>query len=130
MGYDTDFEGQFDLDRPLSMKQVGILTKLHETRHDPDTMPSYYCQWIPNGDGDAIIWDDGEKFYEYVPWLKYIIDTYIIPWEYKLNGTVRWFGHNRHDVGEIVVRDNKIFLRHGIEKYGLEVEYRGDSNDS
>ena len=38
----------------------------------PDGVPGYWCQWIINNDGD-LEWDGGEKFYNYVEWLKFLI---------------------------------------------------------
>src|SRR5437588_5601505 len=39
----------------------------------PATQPNLWCQWVPNDDGTAIVWDGSEKFYDYVPWLEYLV---------------------------------------------------------
>lgn len=72
----------------------------------PGEQPSLWCQWRPNEVGMAIEWDEGEKFYEYVPWLEYLIKHFLAPWGYKLNGTVTWQGERRDDSGSITVEDN------------------------
>jgi hypothetical protein len=77
----------------------------------PSTQPGLWCQWIHNEAGTAIIWDEGEKFYNYIEWLKYIIDNFISPWGYKLNGEVGWQGEEAEDRGRIVVEDNKVRIQ-------------------
>ena len=74
----------------------------------PGNQPGLWCQWIPNEDGTAIEWDGGEKFYNYVEWLSYIIDNFLIPWGYTINGKVSWEGEGRSDTGTIIVTNNKI----------------------
>ena len=74
----------------------------------PKTQPGLWCQWIPNEDGTEIVWDGGEKFYNYVEWLKYIIKNFLEPEGYVLNGEVKFQGEYNNDNGVIVVRDNKV----------------------
>jgi hypothetical protein len=154
MGYTTDFEGRFTLNKKLSKKMKEFLIKFNETRrmarnpkklaemfggkpskygvegeffvggggfagqeHDasitsynspPSTQPSLWCQWRPTEDGMGIGWDGNEKFYEYVAWLHYIVDNFLAPKGYKLNGSVEWLGEDPNDRGRIVVKNNKI----------------------
>jgi hypothetical protein len=74
----------------------------------PTGQPSLWCQWVPRDDGKAIVWDGGEKFYEYVDWIEYLIDNFLAKWGYKLNGEVEWCGEDANDRGKIVVKDNKV----------------------
>ena len=74
----------------------------------PKTQPGLWCQWIPNEDGTEIVWDGGEKFYEYVAWLEYIIKNFLEPEGYVLNGEVHFQGEYYNDNGVIVVTDNKV----------------------
>lgn len=74
----------------------------------PDGVPGKYCQWIPDETGTKIEWDQVEKFYDYIPWLKFIIRHFLQPWGYKLNGSVRWRGERPGDEGTIVVDDNVV----------------------
>ena len=158
MGYHTEFEGQFFLDKPLEENHNKYLTKFSGTRRvkrnssvvdtfkdplrtavnlptgrdgcyyvgatgfagqdrdssvidyntPPADQPGLWCQWIPNEDGSSIEWDGGEKFYDYIPWLQYIITNFLSPWGYTINGKVSWRGENASDKGTIVVKDNKI----------------------
>ena len=74
----------------------------------PKTQPGLWCQWIPNEDGNEIVWDGGEKFYKYVEWLEYIIKNFLEPEGYVLNGEVDFQGEYYNDNGVIVVTDNKV----------------------
>ena len=74
----------------------------------PKTQPGLWCQWIPNEDGTEIVWDGGEKFYEYVAWLEYIIKNFLEPEGYVLNGEVYFQGEYSNDNGVIVVTYNKV----------------------
>lgn len=76
----------------------------------PKTQPGLWCQWTPNEDGTAIVWDEAEKFYEYTTWLVYIITKILAPNGYVLNGVVEYRGEERDDNGIIEVKDNVVFL--------------------
>lgn len=71
----------------------------------PHDQPGLWCQWVPSEDGSLIVWDEGEKFYNYTEWLKYIIAHFLRPWGYKLSGTVSWQGDDDSDRGVIYARD-------------------------
>jgi hypothetical protein len=84
--------------------------------------PGLWCQWCITEDGQELMWDGGEKFYNYVAWLKYIIKKFFIPWGIKANGTLNWYGEEREDIGKIKVRDNEIFVFDGHIEYEDEAE--------
>jgi hypothetical protein len=168
MGYTTYFEGQFDLNKPLTEQQRNYLELFNQTRRmkrnesklqqmidnddagnthttvglpvgvdgeyyvdaggfmgqddtddivnyntSPDTQPSLWCQWTPNGDGTAIEWDGGEKFHNYIEWIEYIIGNFIEPWGLKLNGEVKWQGEDQTDLGIISITDNQVEVKEG-----------------
>lgn len=144
IGYSTDFEGEFKLNKPLDKKLHKYLIKFNETRRmkrnvskvygvegefyvdgtgmagqDIDksvidgneparTQPSLWCRWKPNEDGTAIEWDGGEKFYDYVDWIIYIIDKILAPNGYVLNGEVKYQGEDIDDRGKIVIINNEV----------------------
>jgi hypothetical protein len=83
----------------------------------PAGQPGLWCQWVPNEDGTAIVWDDGEKFYEYTAWLEYLIEHFLEPWGYVLNGEVEWQGEERGDIGLLVVKDNAVEEHYGRISY-------------
>jgi hypothetical protein len=72
----------------------------------PESQPGLWCQWIPTEDNTGIEWDGGEKFYEYIDWIKYIIKHFLDPWGYKLNGEVEWRGEDWDDTGSILIKNN------------------------
>jgi hypothetical protein len=72
----------------------------------PGGQPGLWCQWTPTEGLDAIEWDGGEKFYEYFEWIKYLIEHFIKPWGYVLNGEVEWRGEDWCDTGVISIKEN------------------------
>jgi hypothetical protein len=74
----------------------------------PVGQPGLWCQWTVNELGTELMWDYGEKFYDYVPWLKYLITHFFAPWGLVLNGNITWQGEEQSDNGTIEVRDNKV----------------------
>jgi hypothetical protein len=83
----------------------------------PSGQPGLWCKWEVADEGLTIRWDGGEKFYNYVEWLKYIVDNFLAPWGYKLNGEVEWVGDDRSDIGLLVVTDNVVTTKAGKITY-------------
>jgi len=83
----------------------------------PSTQPGLYCQWIPTEDGTALVWDGNEKFYNYVEWLRYLIDTILAPRGYILSGDCVWEGESSDDMGKISVDNNVITVKKGRVVY-------------
>jgi hypothetical protein len=73
-------------------------------------LPGSYCQWRPSDDGGSISWDGMERFYHYVEWLQFLIDTFFKPWGYVIDGQIHWRGEELFDIGSIVVMGNAIEL--------------------
>lgn len=73
--------------------------------------PGLWCQWIIT-DESELEWDGGEKFYNYIEWLEYLIENFFEPLGYKLNGVISWEGEETGDVGEIIVEDNKVTIKY------------------
>ena len=74
----------------------------------PSGQPGLWCQWVPSEDGTGIEWDGGEKFYDYVEWIRYVIDNFLEPWGYIVDGSVEWRGEEWDDTGPICVTDNTV----------------------
>lgn len=79
--------------------------------------PGLWCQWIPNAEGTALEWDEGEKFYEYQEWLRYLIEHFLAPWHYTVNGEVEWSGEESSDLGQLVVKNNVVTVKFGYIVY-------------
>ena len=72
------------------------------------SMPGLWCQWVPAGDDNEIEWDGNEKFYNYVEWIKWLIEHFFSKWKIKVNGTVYWYGEDRDDTGRIIITKNVV----------------------
>jgi len=164
MGYTTNFEGYFGLDKPLTLEHFNYLKAFSKSRrmkrdsniaetledevrknvglpigtegeffvsgsgfieqdndksvidhnYPPITQPGLWCQWVPNANGTKIEWDGREKFYDYVEWIKYLIDNFLSPWGYVLNGTVNWQGEEIGDIGSIDISNNEVCISEGF----------------
>jgi len=88
-----------------------------EYNYPPEDQPGLWCQWVPSDDGKAIGWNYTEKFYEFVPWINYIIDHFLIPWEYSISGDMYWYGEDRNDIGIISIKDNIVTIKKGKISY-------------
>ena len=76
----------------------------------PSTQPSLQCCWMYDETNNSIKWDGTEKFYNYMEWIKYLIDRVIEPKGYVLNGEVDWRGEHPGDFGKLVVYDNTVLV--------------------
>lgn len=115
VGLPWGIEGEFYVDHE-SWSSEGDETVIdHNT--PPSTQPGLWCQWVPGEDGSTIVWDGGEKFYDYVEWLQYIVDNFLKRWGYQLDGEVDWQGEDGDDFGKIVAKGNAIRTRQGRRTY-------------
>jgi len=73
-----------------------------------ECQPGLWCQWEISEDRQYLQWDEGEKFYYYTEWLRYLIKNFFEPWGYKLNGEVEWHGEAFDDRGVIICKDNVV----------------------
>ena len=117
VGPEYGIEGEFYVDGTGWAGQDSDTTVIDYNR-PPSTQPGLWCQWVPTDDGSELVWDGGEKFYNYVEWLQYLIDKILAPRGYTLNGECQWFGENRDDVGVIIVENNKVTTKVGKLTYG------------
>ena len=74
----------------------------------PKNMPGLWCGWKFSKDGSKLKWNKIEKFYCYIDWLKYIRDTFLIPLNIVISGSVNFQGEDEDDNGIIICTDNKI----------------------
>lgn len=138
MGYTTDFDGEFKVNKPVNKKTYDVIKGLNETRRmrregledvygvegefyveddnkgvvdhnsPPKTQPSLWCGWEIKDDKQTIKWDGVEKFYGYVEWIEYIIAKILEPQEYLLKGIVSFQGEESSDIGKICIENNKV----------------------
>jgi hypothetical protein len=112
MGHGTRFTGQFNLDKTLTLEQYNILKDFANADHRNETgVPGNYCGWEPTRDGKAIVRAEHDfSFYDYDDWLKYLIVRFFEPWEYTLNGSVRWQGEETGDTGTLACEGNRVTM--------------------
>lgn len=95
-----------------------------DSNKPPGKQPQLWCQWEPNDKGTRLRWNKAEKFYAYIHWLIYMIDKFFIPWQYKLNGKVRYYGEGHGDTGVIIVENNNVYHRYLSYNKEGRVKYR------
>lgn len=92
------------------------------------TQPGLWCQWMIDQEGGdehgQLRWDYGEKFYNYVEWLKYLIDNVFVPNGHVLNGDIDWQGEEIGDIGTIEVVDNIVSVHEGYLLSGNQPSIR------
>lgn len=116
MGFSTIYLRAFSFDRPLSEEHAELLIEINQTEFDDAEYnvgeeggpPNMYCQWVPTEDRLGLEWDKIEKFYDAEKWLTYLIDNYIQPWGYKLNGESPWYIDDFQQAGILRVVDNVV----------------------
>ncbi len=157
MGYTTDFYGEVTVTPPLNSAEIEYLTdfatsrRVHRTRGplyanpgssyrqpdeadvlshsspDPD-QPGLWCQWIPNEDGTALTWDQGENFYNAAEWMDYLANRLLGPsaatyvaahiaedlrlakftCDHRLDGRIDALGEDPEDRWLLEVTDNQV----------------------
>jgi hypothetical protein len=89
--------------------------------------PGLWCQWEVKRDFDipttiCLEWDGGEKFYNYVEWLNYLIKHFFSKWNIVFNGSIEWKGEDGSDRGVIVVEDNVVKIGTAKISYAFDDE--------
>lgn len=108
MGYTTEFQGEFKLNKVLDENLAHDMLAFADERHEGSTFPGIWCDWVPSKDRTSIVFNGSEKFYNYVEWIKYLIRAFLAPNGFVLNGTVKWRGEDMDDLGRIIVKDNVV----------------------
>jgi hypothetical protein len=102
---------------PSGQDRDGSIVNYNEP---PEAQPGLWCQWEVTDDGAFLQWDGAEKFYNYTAWLVYLIEHFFKPWNRRLNGEIQWRGETPEDVRVIVVRDNVVVTRPGLDTGGVQ----------
>lgn len=154
MGYHTEFWGSVTVDPPLNDAEIAYLTAFSETRRmdrregpyfvggsgefgqgrdsdiidynrPPRGQPGLWCQWVPTSGGTEIEWDGGEKFYDSVEWMEYLIEHFLKPGalaknelpflqaNHTVNGEIHAQGGESSDRWKLVVKDNRVSVVRG-----------------
>ncbi|GAQ90811.1 hypothetical protein KFL_006880030 [Klebsormidium nitens] len=95
----------------IEREVIGPLYVGESLHYLTEKFPSFYCQWTLSGNKRSLVWDKGEKFYNYVGWLEYLLSNFFAVRGVQLSGTVKWKGANRGDRGSITVEGNRIIVK-------------------
>lgn len=121
MGYCTYFGGELEITPALTLSDKVEIDKLGAASYEgsypewwkmPDMlyMKQVYihrCDWEVTEDGSGLV-NEGEKTYDYVEQLEYLIEHFLKPRGYVVNGQVDWSGEESGDLGTIFVKDNEV----------------------
>lgn len=101
------FVGGEDRDAYLLPEEPDDFSVLDDSE-PPPSQPGLWCDWVPTVGGWGIEWNGAEKFYGPEAWLYYLIQHFLRPWGYRLNGLVKLRGDDPDDRGSIEVVDNRL----------------------
>lgn len=108
MGYTTKFSGSIKLEPKLTLKQAAKWLEYAEKSEHGEGAPDAWLQWVPSDDLGHIVWDGGEKFYEYTEWLTWICAHWLSEWGITANGRLAWQGEETGDTGDLIVANNAV----------------------
>ena len=163
MGYSTDFSGHIQIVPPLNAAEIDYLQKFSDSRRvtrsegayfvpdseserlnpnrlgvtdynsQPDGQPSLWCQFLPDDSGESLEWDGGEKTYEAVEWVRYLIDHFLkegaiasssddeqfeeFTFNHVLNGELEAQGEESGDLWLLKVVNNRVTRHESIITY-------------
>jgi hypothetical protein len=114
MGFSIIYLRPFSFDRVIDQSHSNILITFSQTEHEDEfgnsgsdgKPPTCYCQWVPSKDLLGLEWDKNEKFYYSKEWLVYLIENFIKPWGYTLNGESPWYIDDFEEAGILKVSNN------------------------
>lgn len=112
-GKDFGVEGEFFVDGEGYGRSEGNRDTILNHNEPPRTQPGLWCQWIPSPDKKHIMWDGGEKFYHAQDWIIYLIESFLKPNGYVLNGLVAAKGESSDDFWSIEIQDNEVIMTEG-----------------
>lgn len=110
MGYTTKFTGCINLSRKLTMTEAKELLEIADMDSQDAkaiTGTDAYLQWVPTETLDGIVWDGNEKFYEYVPLMRWLCG-WLQERGIQANGELLWAGESTEDRGRLIVTNNDV----------------------
>ena len=102
-----DNEVRYKKDDRLDMTCFYERNGIIDDNQPPKSQPGLWCHWIINKNGE-LVWDGGEKFYEYVEWLEYLIKNFFAPEGLILSGRCFYAGERMNDWGYICIENNRV----------------------
>lgn len=75
--------------------------------------PSIWCDWEVSEDGTRLRWNEGEKFYNYEGWLRFLIAQFLVPWEVTISGRVEFCREDDEVSGSLCALGSRIHVTYG-----------------
>jgi hypothetical protein len=122
MGYSVYYSGEVEItpslteDDARTIRAFVNLEQTDETRplfaaiaasSEPD-LPGYASLLTVSEERDAILPEEGESRHGLRLWLKLLIEHFLDPRGYVLNGEVEWDGEDIEDRGRLFIKDNQL----------------------
>ena len=106
MSYIKTFKGSFVLNKPLTEEQYEILKDNKRVWSASNDDIEGRCQWEIQPDRQTIQCNYSECRWDHEVWMQHIIDNFIKPEGYLLNGEIEWYGEYDEDNGIITIENN------------------------
>jgi hypothetical protein len=127
MGYNTDFEGQIDIDPPAPQNVIDAIDTFTEDYDNQRGIVQYsnYCDVVISEDGSNLHWNGSEKSYGMEGWVEYIIKTFLKG--HTCNGRMNVWGEEPGDSWSILVDNNDVRVgAFNEEPKRQKQEYKGN----
>jgi hypothetical protein len=139
MGYQTDFVGYLRIDPPLGTREISFINRISGSpflqessgplrvadeddqalRDLTSRAPRGWSNWIACPEGCCLSYDGGDKANQMVPWLKFLMETFLVPGaaaervrgmscDHVLTGMVVGSRRDTRELYSITVRDNNV----------------------
>lgn len=109
-------EGQYFAKSRRTQKEDDSITDYNVP---PQGVPGLWCDWILKG--SRLVWNGGEKFYNYTEWLEYLIREFLSPNGIALNGAYLAIGENPSDARYIIVSENIVQVFDATYEHAIEI---------
>jgi hypothetical protein len=119
VGYTTRFSGGISVSPPITLHEAEVILRTADGRETELKVAgrlynvTSYLQWVPDKSLKYLVWNEGEKFYEYDAWLQIVI-KYLKDNDpsRKFSGSMSWAGENVTDTGVVQIIDGlAVFTR-------------------
>ncbi len=139
MGYQTDFIGYLEIDPPLGQREITVVNRIsgspflersdaglrvadeddEEFRDLMRGAPRGWSNWAVCSQGCCLSYNGGDKANHMVPWLKFLVSTFLVPGataerirgmtcDHVLNGMVVGSRRDTRELYSITARSNEI----------------------
>lgn len=129
VSFDYGIEGEFYVEGGGDFgqnKEENII----DYNEPPSTQPGLWCDWRPfivsetGNKAEVIGWNGNEKTYDSIEWIKYIVENFLLPFGYWLEGEVLWQGEDIHDRGTFKVDKDFIYVKAEEDATPLKIAFK------